>query len=52
MSGDGCPQRIGIPPDARGIVVRGVNHLTECVVAGWPDDFPDEDCTCLDSYSE
>lgn len=41
-------KRIGISPDVPGVTVRGIRHFTECVVAGWPDMFPDEDCTCHD----
>ncbi|MGH3220016.1 MAG: hypothetical protein ACRDPY_15150 [Streptosporangiaceae bacterium] len=44
--------RIGINPDAPGVTVRGIRHLTECLVAMFPDDEPDEACTCWDDSPE
>ena len=40
--------RIGVPMNVPGVKVRGVNHFTECLVAMFPKDYPDEACTCMD----
>jgi hypothetical protein len=44
--------RIGIEPDAPGKTIRGIRHFRECLIAMFPDDFPDEDCTCWDDSPE
>jgi hypothetical protein len=41
-------KRIGISKDAAGVVVRGIKHFSECLVVAYPNDFPDDACTCWD----
>ena len=35
-------------PGPRRVKVRGYYHFTECIVAMWPAEFADSDCTCMD----
>jgi hypothetical protein len=39
--------RIGIEPGVPGVVVRGINHFSECLVVMFPNE-PDDRCTCWD----
>ena len=44
-------RRIGVRESPHNIRVRDYWHLTECLVAMWPE-HPDEDCTCWDDSPE
>lgn len=48
----GIGPETGCHPEARGVIVRGIKHLSECLVAMFPGDFPDERCTCRDDSPE
>jgi hypothetical protein len=49
---DDFKRRVGINPKSPGITVRGIRHFTECLVAMWPTEFEDGDCTCWDDSPE
>lgn len=40
--------RIGVGPGPYRAKVRTYWHFLECLVAMYPEDFPDDRCTCLD----
>jgi hypothetical protein len=42
-------KRIGISNCATGVKVRGINHFSECIVAQFPTQTKDEECTCWDT---
>lgn len=45
-------KKIGINPEVKGVMVRGIKHFSECLVAMFPADFPDDRCTCWDDSPE
>ena len=52
MDDQSYAKRIGIGATAAGVVVRGINHFSECLIATFPDQEPDERCTCWDDSPE